>query len=134
MTKTSECDHFSARLIEALEKAGYSTIAAAVCREFNIRYPHGPVTVHTVRNWLTGVCFPSREKLLVLATWLDVSPNRLRFGRQLELLAAVSTQADFSIESIVRDLQSLDADYLIAAQEMIRVLVKLNTSSRRQMP
>ena len=40
---------------------------------------HG-ITVHTARNWLLGNALPTQDKLEVLAEWLQVGPDELRFG------------------------------------------------------
>ena len=39
------------------------------------------ITPHTARNWMLGISMPRQEHLRVLATWLKVSPDQLRFGR-----------------------------------------------------
>lgn len=38
------------------------------------------MTLHGVRRWLVGETLPSQAKLLVLAEWLAVPPQELRFG------------------------------------------------------
>lgn len=38
------------------------------------------MSVHAARKWLMGESFPTQERLKVLATWLKVSPQWLRFG------------------------------------------------------
>lgn len=48
--------------------------------EFNLRYWGRSITPHTARNWLLGVSIPMQDKLKVLADWLQVSPEELRFG------------------------------------------------------
>jgi hypothetical protein len=40
------------------------------------------MTLHGVRRWLLGETLPSQPKLLVLAEWLGVTPQELRFGAQ----------------------------------------------------
>jgi transcriptional regulator with XRE-family HTH domain len=39
------------------------------------------ITPHTARNWLLGKSIPTQDKLRVLADWLQVSPDELRYGR-----------------------------------------------------
>ena len=38
------------------------------------------ITSHTARNWLLGKSSPTQDKLRVLADWLHVSPDELRYG------------------------------------------------------
>ncbi|TXF10530.1 hypothetical protein [Pelomicrobium methylotrophicum] len=72
---------FGKRLVEALRKAGVDTRSPTrVAREFNLRYHGDPVTTQGVRKWLTGRSLPSQDKIRVLADWLGVSSQWLRFG------------------------------------------------------
>lgn len=77
-------DAFAQRLREAMGKAGYETKPAVLEREFNLRYWGRPVTLHGVRRWLQGEALPTQDKLEVLAEWLNISPQMLRFGAELE--------------------------------------------------
>lgn len=74
---------FAARLREAMQQAGYAPKPAILEREFNLRNPGRPVTLHGVRRWLRGETLPTQEKLVVLAEWLKVPPEALRFGTQV---------------------------------------------------
>ncbi|QDL38954.1 XRE family transcriptional regulator [Rhodoferax sediminis] len=74
---------FAERLREAMTAAGYDPKPAVLEREFNTRYWGRPMTLHGVRRWLRGETLPSQEKLLVLAEWLGVPPQRLRFGEDV---------------------------------------------------
>jgi transcriptional regulator with XRE-family HTH domain len=72
---------FSKRLVEAMHKAGIDTLSPThVARAFNLRYHGDPVSTQSVRKWLTGRALPSQDKLRVLAEWLGVAPQWLRFG------------------------------------------------------
>lgn len=71
---------FAVRLKHALEQAGIPTSPTVVAHEFNLRYWGQGVTVHAVRNWLIGQSLPNQDKLVVLADWLRVDPQALRFG------------------------------------------------------
>jgi hypothetical protein len=71
---------FSKRLKESMTKAGYQPRAVVLEREFNSRYWGPPVTAQGLRRWLLGEVIPSQDKLVVLAEWLKVEPNFLRYG------------------------------------------------------
>ncbi|MDX5434471.1 MAG: transcriptional regulator [Halomonas sp.] len=71
---------FAERLAAAMRAAGYEPRPAVLEREFNLRYWGKPVTLQGVRRWLCGETLPQQEKLQVLAEWLGVEPQALRFG------------------------------------------------------
>lgn len=71
---------FSKRLKESMIKAGYQPRAVVLEREFNSRYWGAPVTAQGLRRWLLGEVIPAQDKLVVLAEWLKVEPNFLRYG------------------------------------------------------
>ena len=66
-----------------MQAAGYAARPAVLEREFNTRYWGKPMTLHGVRRWLLGETLPSQPKLMVLAEWLGVPPQELRFGAEL---------------------------------------------------
>lgn len=74
---------FAERLRAAMEAAGYEAKPAVLEREFNTRYWGRAMTLHGVRRWLRAETLPSQEKLLVLAEWLGVPPQQLRFGSEV---------------------------------------------------
>ena len=51
-----------------------------MANEFNLRYWGKSITSHTARNWLLGHSIPMQDKLRVLAEWLHVRADELRFG------------------------------------------------------
>jgi hypothetical protein len=81
MEKASE--KFANRLRLAMEKAGYEVKPSVLEREFNLRYWGKPMTLHGVRRWLIGESMPAQDKLEVLAEWLLITPQHLRFGEEL---------------------------------------------------
>lgn len=73
---------FAKRLCDAMERAGYEAKPAVLEREFNLKYLGSPMTLHGVRRWLRGETLPPPDKIDVLANWLDVDPQLLRFGHK----------------------------------------------------
>jgi transcriptional regulator with XRE-family HTH domain len=72
---------FSERLQQSLSEAGVSAASpTALSRKFNLLAPDARVSPQAVRRWLEGTSIPSQDKLVVLARWLKVSPEWLRFG------------------------------------------------------
>lgn len=64
--------------------AGYLPRPAVLEREFNLRWHGKPMTLHGVRRWLLGETIPGQDKILVLAEWLGISPQLLRYGAEVE--------------------------------------------------
>ena len=76
----NEKTEFAQRLSDAMARAGYPVRPVVLEREFNTRYWGRSVTLQGVRRWLRGEAIPSQDKLQVLADWLGVEPEVLRFG------------------------------------------------------
>lgn len=83
---------FAKRLRTCMIEAGYSADSPTVLmRQFNQRYEGGKsLSKYAVRKWLLGLSIPTQEKLRVLADWLGVSTEWLRFGQE----PAVNTSND----------------------------------------
>ena len=75
-----ETEGFADRLRLALKGVGIRPSPTLVANEFNLRYWGKSITPHTARNWLLGKSIPMQDKLRVLAEWLHVSADELRFG------------------------------------------------------
>ena len=81
MPPIPEAQQFAERLRSALDGIGVRPSPTVVANAFNLRYHGRSITPHTARNWLLGKVMPTQDKLRVLAEWLQVSPDELRFGR-----------------------------------------------------
>lgn len=64
--------------------AGYEAKPSVLEREFNLRYMGKPMTLHGVRRWLLGESLPRQDKVEVLAEWLRIPPQQLRYGMEIE--------------------------------------------------
>ena len=71
---------FAERLRRLMELQGYEARPAVLEREFNERFWGKSVTFQTCSSWLRGVAIPTQDKLEVLAEWLKVEPQVLRYG------------------------------------------------------
>lgn len=82
MSSYQERLRFSQRLQKALKILKYPNSPTYIANEFN-RYYHGQsISVQTANNWLQGKAIPNQDKLIVLAKWLEVSIQWLRFGEE----------------------------------------------------
>lgn len=84
----NEKSMFALRLKAALTAAGYEPRPSVLEREFNLRYWGAPITFQAVRRWLRGDSIPSQDKLQVLARWLGIEPQVLRYGEQASQVRA----------------------------------------------
>lgn len=107
MSKASqliETEGFADRLRLALKGVGVRPSPTLVANEFNLRYWGKSITPHTARNWLLGKSIPMQDKLRVLAEWLHVSADELRFGT----LATPFTSKETGTELAALSMQDRD--------------------------
>ncbi|MCM2340184.1 transcriptional regulator [Rhodoferax sp.] len=71
---------FSNRLRDAMIKAGYLASPSVIEHEFNLRWYGRSISNQAAWGWLNSRSIPTQEKLQVLAEWLKVEPQVLRFG------------------------------------------------------
>ncbi|HYD78520.1 MAG TPA: hypothetical protein VEC06_01830 [Paucimonas sp.] len=137
MKTSTEREDFSERLQQALRDADYSSDSPTqLAREFNIRFPGRPITVHAARKWLMGEAIPTQEKLRTLAQWLGVPAEWLRFGgarqesppylRNSEEGITLHSRFESDDVKLIADLQRLDEHDRQIAREVIRMLVRLS--------
>jgi transcriptional regulator with XRE-family HTH domain len=132
MNSSNERESFSVRLQQALKNAHYSPDSPTrLAREFNIRFDGRPITVHAARKWLVGEAIPTQEKLRMIAQWLGVPAEWLRFGGVDGGTPNADTNNSASrFESadvkLIADLQRLDEHHRQIAREFIRMLVRIN--------
>ncbi|MFM7025325.1 MAG: hypothetical protein ACKOWC_04610 [Limnohabitans sp.] len=118
MAPIPETQAFAERLRRALDAAGVRPSPTVVAHEFNLRHWGRSITPHTARNWLMGQAFPTQDKLVVLAEWLQVGPDELRFGKSSSALRLSDADGRF---------EELD----MADREMISRYLSLPTSGRK---
>jgi transcriptional regulator with XRE-family HTH domain len=131
MNSTNERENFSERLQTALKNAHYSPDSPTrLAREFNVRFEGRPITVHAARKWLVGEAIPTQEKLRMIAQWLGVPADWLRFGGDNDAAANGDGAGVPRFESadvkLISDLQRLDEHHRQLAREFIRMLVRVN--------
>lgn len=82
MSNQEEKKLFAERLKQALNAVGHPISPTYLSKEFNNRYDGTSISVQSANNWLLGKAIPSQDKLSILAIWLNVSNQWLRFGDQ----------------------------------------------------
>ena len=132
MNSSDERESFSVRLQQALKNADYSPDSPTrLAREFNIRFDGRPITVHAARKWLMGEAIPTQEKLRMIAQWLGVPADWLRFGSANSGaptgdVASAPARFESADVKLIADLQRLDEHHREIAREFIRMLVRVS--------
>ena len=100
MSKASqliETQAFAERLRLALKGIGIRSSPSLVANEFNLRYWGKSITPNTARNWLLGKSIPTQDKLRVLADWLHVNPDELRYGTLTSAFKVQDSASDMAV-------------------------------------
>lgn len=71
---------FSNRLRACMVEAGYQARPSVVEREFNLRWHGRSISTQAAWSWLNSKSVPAQDKIQVLAEWLKIEPEVLRFG------------------------------------------------------
>ena len=71
---------FSSRLRQAMTDAGYAASPSVLEHEFNLRWYGRSISNQAAWSWLNSKAIPTQDKIQVLAEWLKVAPEVLRFG------------------------------------------------------
>lgn len=108
ITAPAERIEFTKRLEIALANQGLKPSATSLVKIFNARSSDNHITSHAFRKWLRSESMPTQSRLCVLAKWLEVTPEWLRYGDAL--LAEIdlnSGEVPREIYLMVRDFHML---------------------------
>lgn len=109
----TERAQFAERLKQSLANLGYAPRPSRLITIYNARSNDAPISLHALRKWLTAESIPTQPRLCVLASWLKVTPEWLRYGDEI---ASTSTRDVKSVEVsqeiflMVKDYKLLSAD------------------------
>lgn len=71
---------FSRRLKQALLDATGKISPTKLANQFNLRYPKEAISTQAASQWLNGQTIPPKDKIKILAKWLNVSEFWLNYG------------------------------------------------------
>lgn len=71
---------FSHRLRQAMTDAGYTPSPSVLEHEFNLRWYGRSISNQAAWSWLNSKAIPTQDKVQLLAEWLNIEPEVLRFG------------------------------------------------------
>ena len=128
MSTSTETQAFALRLRQALDSCCVRLSPTVVANEFNLRYWGRSITPHTARNWLLGKAIPTQDKLRVLADWLQVGPDELRFGQAAALQkVGEGLESGESLSMVDREMLnrylSLSLHYRKTVRDVVSALV-----------
>jgi hypothetical protein len=117
---------FSVRLASAMRAIGCILSATALTREFNPRADGAAVSTQAARKWLRGEAIPTQERVHVLARWLRVSPEWLRFGDGSEAHGSANDAVNLPLDHIVllNNFQRLDERSQSVVNDLVLSLLK----------
>ncbi len=99
-----------------------------IARILNRKLPQLSVTPQTIRKWLFHGIYPSQDKIMMLADWLGVSAQWLRFGEGEKF--TVNKLAQLSTEyQVPANLLLMSAEYA----PLIPVVDKLSRLSVKEL-
>lgn len=83
---------FTHRLRAAMVQAGYAASPSVLEHEFNLRWHGQSISNQAAWGWLNSRSIPKQDKLQVLAEWLKIEPEVLRFGEAVRSKVAEHRQ------------------------------------------
>lgn len=106
---------FSRRLKQALLDATGKISPTKLANQFNLRYPKQAISTQAASQWLNGQTIPTKDKIKILAKWLNVSEFWLHYGS-----SASNNQVNFSHRSklLKMDISALEQQLLLLFREL----------------
>lgn len=128
-----EREGFSARLMASLKLEQLPTTTGAFTREFNLRADGAAVTVHAVRKWFDGGCIPTQDKVQIIARWVGVSAQWLRYGDTDEV-RATNAELEPRDYRMINDLRLLRQTERNLVEQMVEALLSAQQYSKLYSP
>lgn len=115
---------FKKRLAHAMQVSAISSSPSSLTRHFNAHSTDVKISVAGARRWVYGQNFPGEPRLAILAEMLNVSPQWLRFGDNLQ--PTISGKFTGVPESVLllNDLASLDDESKDLVRNLVALLLK----------
>lgn len=124
MDTNAQKQDFARRLAAAMQAKGYEAKASVLEREFNLRHFGKDITLHGAAKWLRGESIPRNDKVVTLAGWLDVPPNELVFGLEInERIEARNKRWEENIGYQERELFEVFLNLPAAQRKIVREVI-----------
>lgn len=121
---TVERSKFSERLLSSLTRLGYKPKVTELTIIFNSLSGEAPITTHGFRKWVIGESLPTQSRLCVLAEWLQITPEWLRYGGAEPPLPELNLK---SVE-VPRDIHLMLRDYKLLSEDSKKIFDNTLTS------
>lgn len=126
---------FSQRLRDAMVRMGYVASPSVLEHEFNLRWPGRSISNQAAWGWLNSRSLPTQDKLQVLAEWLKVAPEVLRFGEAVrhkvrEHQRRWDENLNHSEREVIDAYLQLPAPQRKVVREIVLALVQVHASGR----
>ena len=129
MQEMNEKLAFSQRVKQTLSNYDWAKISPTwLAREFNLRYNGKSISVQAVNNWLMGIAIPTQDKLQILAAWLNVSIQWLRFGEQSSIPQPTISPTSSFTQTLSYRFARLSPQQQLLVSELVDALL-INSSS-----
>jgi transcriptional regulator with XRE-family HTH domain len=125
---------FTKRLRVAMTQAGYVASPSVLEHEFNLRWPGKSISNQAAWGWLNNRSIPMQDKIQVLAEWLKIEPEVLRFGESVRKSIQSHKQLwesgiGFQERETVKEFLALSAPNRKVVKEVIAAFTKAERSN-----
>jgi transcriptional regulator with XRE-family HTH domain len=121
LQRSAKNAYFARRLTKALRANNIMPSPAALVSAFNKDHKDNPLKPHTVRKWLIGDAKPRQESLVLLATWLKVSPEEL-VGEEDSV--KVGIEIDFTDQEVISKYLSMNVKQKAAVSLLVDTILE----------
>jgi hypothetical protein len=125
---------FTKRLRAAMTQAGYVASPSVLEHEFNLRWPGKSISNQAAWGWLNNRSIPMQDKMQILAEWLKVEPEVLRFGESVRKSVQLHKQlwesgVGFQERETLTEFLALSAPNRKVVKEVIAAFTKAERSN-----
>ncbi len=126
---------FSQRLRDAMVRMGYAASPSVLEHEFNLRWPGRSISNQAAWGWLNSRSLPTQDKLQVLAEWLKVAPEVLRFGEAVRAKARAHQRRwdeslNYTEREVIDAYLQLPAPQRKVVREVVLALAQVQRSDK----
>lgn len=112
---------FSRRLKQALLDATGKISPTKLANQFNLRYPKQAISTQAASQWLNGQTIPTKDKIKILAKWLNVSEFWLNYGSSAnnsEVPVNFHQKISATSKLLKMDISALEQQLLLLFREL----------------
>lgn len=119
---------FSQRLKQALLDATGKISPTKLANQFNLRYPKEAISTQAASQWLNGQTIPTKDKIKILAKWLNVSEFWLNYGSSAN---SSDIQTNFNNRRVSANSKFLKMEVSPLEQQVLLLFRELSASQSK---